>query len=79
MDVATISGIALGRGMIFTAIKMGGSAMVFLDLPSIMILAGVAPLPPFSPHCPSRTSATPSSWPNRSPSSATWTPTRWCG
>lgn len=40
MDLATIFGIILGLGMIFTAIKMGGSVVIFLDLPSFMIVAG---------------------------------------
>lgn len=40
MDFATIFGIALGLSLIITAIVMGGTGHIFLDLPSIMIVGG---------------------------------------
>lgn len=40
MDIATFSGIGLGLALIITAMKMGGDALIFLDLPSFMIVVG---------------------------------------
>jgi chemotaxis protein MotA len=40
MDVATLLGVVLGFGVIAGAIMIGGSAGMFLDVPSILIVIG---------------------------------------
>jgi len=40
MDIATIIGIVLGLGFIFLGIFLGGSFMLYVDIPSVIIVAG---------------------------------------
>jgi chemotaxis protein MotA len=40
LDVGTVVGIVIGMGLVFTAIFVGGGLLLFLDLPSIMIVFG---------------------------------------
>ena len=38
MDIATILGVVLGFGVILASLVMGGGAMAFIDVPSIIIV-----------------------------------------
>ncbi|MCL6582424.1 MAG: MotA/TolQ/ExbB proton channel family protein [bacterium] len=40
MDIATVSGIASAFALVVIAIFMGGSLMIFVDIPSVMITVG---------------------------------------
>lgn len=40
MDLGTIIGIAIGLGLVFSAIISGGGIILFLDVPSLMIVFG---------------------------------------
>jgi len=40
MDLATIIGIILGFGLIIGSIFLGGSLLLFIDIPSVMIVVG---------------------------------------
>ncbi|HPY76709.1 MAG TPA: MotA/TolQ/ExbB proton channel family protein [Anaerohalosphaeraceae bacterium] len=40
MDIATILGVVLGFGVILASLVMGGGAMAFIDVPSIIIVVG---------------------------------------
>lgn len=40
MDLGTVVGICIGMGLVFVAILMGGGLLLFLDIPSIMIVFG---------------------------------------
>ncbi len=40
MDLGTIIGIFVGLGLIFSSILMGGGLMLFLDVPSLLIVFG---------------------------------------
>ncbi len=40
MDIATIIGILAGMGLILSAIIMGGNALVFIHIPSMLIVVG---------------------------------------
>lgn len=42
MDIATLIGLLSGMGLIASAIVLGGSAMLFVSIPSIMIVFGGA-------------------------------------
>ncbi|MCC6486801.1 MAG: MotA/TolQ/ExbB proton channel family protein [Candidatus Hydrogenedentes bacterium] len=40
MDIATVIGLVAGIGLVVTAILLGGSPGVFLDIPSVLIVCG---------------------------------------
>jgi chemotaxis protein MotA len=40
MDLATIIGLVLGTALLFVAILLGGSLLLFINIPSVMIVAG---------------------------------------
>lgn len=40
MDIATLIGVLIGGGLVVAAITMGGSGAWFINLPSVMIVAG---------------------------------------
>ena len=40
MDIATIIGLLSGAGLILSAILMGGSAGMFINIPGLMIVVG---------------------------------------
>jgi len=40
VDVASLLGFVLGVGIIFAAILTGGDVMMFLDVPSVLIVFG---------------------------------------
>lgn len=40
MDIATIIGLLGGTGLVFSAIIMGGSAIIFINLPGLLIVVG---------------------------------------
>ena len=40
MDIATLLGLAVGFGLVVTAMVLGGSPSAFIDLPSILIVLG---------------------------------------
>lgn len=40
MDLATLIGLVLGTALLFIAILLGGSLLLFINIPSIMIVAG---------------------------------------
>jgi chemotaxis protein MotA len=40
MDIATIIGLVFGSGILMSAILLGGSAALFLNIPSILIVVG---------------------------------------
>lgn len=40
MDIATIIGLVLGTALLFIAILSGGSLLLFINMPSVMIVAG---------------------------------------
>ena len=40
MDIATLTGIIVAGGLVISAIMMGGSGAWFINLPSVMIVAG---------------------------------------
>ena len=40
MDLATIIGLISGTGLIITAIILGGSASIFFNVPSLLIVVG---------------------------------------
>ncbi len=40
MDIGTIIGLVAGSGLILSAIFMGGSLLMFIDIPSILIVLG---------------------------------------
>jgi len=40
MDIASLVGFVLGIGIIFAAIATGGDIMLFIDMPSFMIVFG---------------------------------------
>ncbi len=40
MDLGTIVGILIGMGLVFSAIIMGGGLLLFLDVPSLLIVIG---------------------------------------
>lgn len=40
MDIATVVGLVLGTILILVAILLGGSIVLFINIPSVMIVAG---------------------------------------
>ncbi|WP_428633935.1 MotA/TolQ/ExbB proton channel family protein [Sedimenticola sp.] len=42
MDIATLIGLLAGMGLVSSAIVLGGSAMLFVSIPSLMIVVGGA-------------------------------------
>ena len=40
MDIATVIGIIAGFGLIFMAIVLGGSPLIFVNVPSMIIVIG---------------------------------------
>jgi chemotaxis protein MotA len=40
MDLATLIGLVISFGLVFAAIIMGGSLLIFIDIPSILIVFG---------------------------------------
>lgn len=40
MDLATLIGLVLGTALLFLAILLGGSLLLFINIPSVMIVAG---------------------------------------
>jgi len=41
MDVATLLGIIFGSGLVLGAILMGGQAILFINVPGLLIVDGV--------------------------------------